>query len=379
MRAHAPPDLRVLGDRPGAVEERDVVLPRLPAAVRVGDPAAREHAREDLGARGVQAGVDAFDERRARREREHLGQEVAQRVVHGDRAVGAGDPDVHVQAERVVAPDDVAEELVVSPVVRRVDDPLVLPAAPRVRAGRAERELLLARERVDLRAALLHLRRRLLEAVAAAGADLDLGCDQLADDVVGEVGAIGGRLQLLEAVRQLERVSGRASANSSSTATVRSVPDIELGAVAREQLLPRALLFVAHRRERSRVERLDGGDQPRATPAHDHRSTTARRAACEARRDPRARARAARCSFAAQVVGVAGLERREVLEARAGTPLRARRRPRRGPSGARRAAASRPPRLPRRPCRTPRGRSTARPSRRRAGAAARGDGARAAR
>ena len=123
-----------------------------------------------------------------------------------DRAVGAGDPDVHVETERVVAPDDVAEELVVPPVVRRVDDPLVLPAAPRVRAGRAERELLFARERVDLRAALLHLRGRFLEAGAAAGADLDLGCDQLADDVLGEVGAIGGRLQRLEPVRELERL-----------------------------------------------------------------------------------------------------------------------------------------------------------------------------
>ena len=60
--------------------------------------------------------------------------------MHGDRAVGAADADVDVQPERVVAPDDVAEELVVPPVVRRVDDPLVLPAAPRMRAGGAERD-----------------------------------------------------------------------------------------------------------------------------------------------------------------------------------------------------------------------------------------------
>ena len=69
-------------------------------------------------------------------------------------------PDVHVQAEGVVAPDDVAEQLVVAPVVRRVDDPLVLPAAPRMRAGRAEQDALLARERVQLRAPLGHLRGR---------------------------------------------------------------------------------------------------------------------------------------------------------------------------------------------------------------------------
>src|SRR3954468_15586747 len=43
VRTNAPPDLRVFGDRPRAIEERDVVLPALPGAVGVGDAAAREH------------------------------------------------------------------------------------------------------------------------------------------------------------------------------------------------------------------------------------------------------------------------------------------------------------------------------------------------
>ena len=89
------------------------------------------------------------------------GRKLPQRVADGDRAVAAADADVHVQAEGVVAPHDVAEQLVVAAVVRRVDDPLVLPAAPRVRAGGAEREPELARERPELRAALGHRRRRL--------------------------------------------------------------------------------------------------------------------------------------------------------------------------------------------------------------------------
>ena len=89
---------------------------------------------------------DVFDERRAGGEREQLRQEVAERVVDRDRAVGAGDADMHVQAERVVAPDDVAQQLVVAAVVRRVDDALVLPAAPRMRAGSAEPDLQLARD-----------------------------------------------------------------------------------------------------------------------------------------------------------------------------------------------------------------------------------------
>ena len=54
------------------------------------------------------------------------------------RAIGAVDADVHVQPEGVVAPDDVAEELVVAAVVRRVDDALLLPRAPRMRAGGRE-------------------------------------------------------------------------------------------------------------------------------------------------------------------------------------------------------------------------------------------------
>ena len=76
MRANAPPDLRVLGDRTGLVEEADVVLPIVPAAEPVGDAAAREHTREDLRARRVQVREHAFDERRARGQREQLGEEV---------------------------------------------------------------------------------------------------------------------------------------------------------------------------------------------------------------------------------------------------------------------------------------------------------------
>ena len=198
----------------------------------------------------MQAGVDRFDERRARREREQLGQEVAQRVVDCDRAVGAGDPHVHVQTERVVAPDDVAQELVVAAVVRRVDDALVLPAAPRMRAGAAERDLQLARDRVQLPAPLVHRGRRLAEVLAAAGANLDLGGDQLTDDVRREVGLDPCRVDLFEAIGQLERLrveereflfdrEGEVGAT------------FEFLARRREELLPGDALFLAHRRETS--------------------------------------------------------------------------------------------------------------------------------
>jgi hypothetical protein len=152
---------------------------------------------------------------------------------------------VHVETERVVAPHHVPEELVVSPVVRRVDDALVLPPAPRVSAGRAERQLLLTGKRVDLRAPLLHRRGRFLEPGTAARADLDLGGDQLADDVVGELRLLGSRLQRLEAVRQLERL-GVEERELLFHGERQVGARFELGAVAREHLLPRPPLLLAH-------------------------------------------------------------------------------------------------------------------------------------
>src|SRR6266536_2222175 len=205
MRPDAPPELGVLGDRAGLVEEADVSLPIVPALEPVGDPAAREHAGEDLGAGGVKVAVDALDERGAGREREQLGQVVAERARDPHRSVGAVDPDMHVQAERVVAPDHVAEELVVAAVVRRVDDPLLLPGAPGVRGDGRETDAEAVRERTQLRPALAQSVDRLGEGVATAGAHLDLGCDQLADEVRLELRAPRGPLELLEAVDEAER------------------------------------------------------------------------------------------------------------------------------------------------------------------------------
>src|SRR5437870_13833365 len=56
VRTNAPPDLGVLVDRAGVVEEADVALEAVPAVVGVRHAAAREHAREDLRPRRMQAG-----------------------------------------------------------------------------------------------------------------------------------------------------------------------------------------------------------------------------------------------------------------------------------------------------------------------------------
>src|SRR5262245_14571880 len=94
VRAHRPPHLGVLVDRARVEEEADVVLERLPVAVRVRHAAARKELREDLRAHGLQTRVDLLEERRAGREREQLGQVRAQGVADLDRAVGAVDRDV---------------------------------------------------------------------------------------------------------------------------------------------------------------------------------------------------------------------------------------------------------------------------------------------
>ena len=112
---------------------------------------------------------------------------------------------MHVQAEGVVAPDDVAEQLVVAAVVRRVDDPLVLPVGPRVRPGRGKTDPERVRERFELHTPLRHRRRDVGERLEPPGLDLDLGGDQLADEVRLEHGPLRRRLQLLEAVDEVER------------------------------------------------------------------------------------------------------------------------------------------------------------------------------
>ncbi len=129
------------------------------------------------------------------------------RFVSVDRALVALHADVHVDAERVVAPGDVAQRLLDEPVVRRVDDRLVLPARPRVRAGRAELDAEPVGEPVELAPALDGEPRRLGEPLAAAGLDLDLALDQLARQVLLERRALGQRLELAKAVAQGQRLA----------------------------------------------------------------------------------------------------------------------------------------------------------------------------
>ena len=151
-------------------------------------------------------GEDALDEGRARGNREQLGQVVAQAVADRDSPIRALDPNVDVEPEGVVAPDDVAEQLVVSPVVRRVDDSLLLPGAPRMSPDGGERDPQAAGELLELCAPLPDFRGGLREAFAPARSNLDLGGDQLADKVLLERRSSSRRLQLFEPVRERQRL-----------------------------------------------------------------------------------------------------------------------------------------------------------------------------
>jgi hypothetical protein len=154
----------------------------------------------------MQARDAVLDEGRARRERQQLREDVAERVADGNRPVGAANADVGVDPKAVVPPDDVLEDLVVSPIVRRVDDPLVLPAAPRMRSSTGQTDVEAIGELGELVTALRHALRRLAEVATATGLDLDLGRDQLADQVLVQLTARGSLFQLLEPVRELERL-----------------------------------------------------------------------------------------------------------------------------------------------------------------------------
>ena len=75
-----------------------------------------------------------------------------------------------------------------------------------MRSGRSEQDAHGLDERAQLRAALGHRRRHVRERLLAAGTDLDLGGDQLADQVLLERRALCCRFDLLEAVREVERL-----------------------------------------------------------------------------------------------------------------------------------------------------------------------------
>ena len=263
-----------------------------------------------------------------------------------------------------------------------------------MRAGRAERDAARLGERAELLAPLAEERGGVGERVAAAGADLDLGGDQLADEVRLELRPLRRLLQLLEAVDEVERL-GVEERELLLDGDREIGHGLERLARLREHLLVPEPLLLAHARKpiarqitrarrrpsgarspglERRLGEQAGGDDLPAPAALDRaaRREAELASALGGQREDRGEA-------LAQRGGVARREGEERAQPRARPPRRCRPRPRRGPSARRRPAARRRPPPRRRPSRTPRGRSTARRRRRRAAADAGGGGARARR
>ena len=102
------------------------------------------------------------------------------------------------------------------------------------------------RELVQLRAPLGHVRHGLGERLAAPGADLDLGRDQLADEMLLERGRPARPPETLRSGSPAPASRGSRIANSSSTATVKSLPFSYASNAERICSSGRELLCVAH-------------------------------------------------------------------------------------------------------------------------------------
>ncbi len=197
-----------------AHEELDVLAIGRPAAERVGHAAAREALGEALRARRVQTAVAPVEVGRVGRDREQQRQHRAQAVADADRAVDVAHADVHVQAERVVAPGDVLQPLLDAAVVLGVDDRLLAVVGPRVRAGCAERDAAGASASANRRLRRSRWRASAsLQVAADAGDDLDLRGDQLAGDALVQQRIASARdvAQLLEARQRGRACAGRGS------------------------------------------------------------------------------------------------------------------------------------------------------------------------
>src|SRR5258708_24583511 len=117
-----------------------------------------------------------------------------------------------------------------------------------MRRDRREADPDAVRERTKLRAALPERGGRLGERLAAAGPHLDLGGDQLADEMRLDVGALRRLLQVFEAVDELERrLIEQRELLLDGEREIRL--RLERGVRRREEFLVPDLLFVAHRPE----------------------------------------------------------------------------------------------------------------------------------
>ncbi len=130
---------------------------------------------------------------------------------------------MHVQAERVVAPCDIAQVLRHPPVVLGVDDRLLPVVGPGVGARRAERESVGLGEREQAPAALTLAGERVVQVLPAPemiSISEEISSPAMASNRTGSPSAAARRNSKRGS---MSRVPGSRIANSSSTPTVKSV------------------------------------------------------------------------------------------------------------------------------------------------------------
>ena len=219
---------------------------------------------------------------RVGRDRQQQRQHRAQAIAHQHRAVGAADADVDVHRERVVAPRDVLQPVLDAAVVLGLDDLLLAVVRPRMGAGGPERDVLRGGQREQPPAQVALGGPGGGEVLTAAGADLDLGGDQLArrSTRASTASSAAASRSSLEARRPARGSRDRARANSSSSPTVKSVEASKAArAVSRSSsTLPERVRYGA-RSDRSTARRADRprgsrcGRSPRAGPGAGRRSS----------------------------------------------------------------------------------------------------------
>ena len=189
VETDVPPDVRVVGDAAGALELADE---RREVVVRV---EARRHARarerrEDHLPRRLEPRRLASPERRARRQRQQVGEVHLQSVHDRDRLVGAVDCGMHVHAEDQLAARDVLQLVDERAVAVLGGDALALEEAERVRSGRGEAAALFAGDLGDVRAEHAQMVCNLSRRPAHRRRDLEHRLHQLRIDARLELGVV---------------------------------------------------------------------------------------------------------------------------------------------------------------------------------------------
>ena len=139
LRAHVPPEVRVVGERPAVQQEVDRAHVLAVGPERARDPDARERLKQRR-ARRREAGVAPLPERRVGRQREQDRHVRAQAVERGDARLARRQADVHVQRERRLAAGQLAHRAVDLLVALARRHRHLMPDGRGVRAGRRRRQ-----------------------------------------------------------------------------------------------------------------------------------------------------------------------------------------------------------------------------------------------